>query len=314
MMLSHTLAGIAWDPHIRGALSVIVGVVILMGSVYLILATNLASRLGFLVAAAGLMGWMTILGLFWWIAPSETGPGGASPSWQVDEINTGNLPEATLPETRLLEGADLPPPEELNELPAEEFEEVAADLEDELGGWSLLSPSDPGRGEAQSTAEEALLGDAYPTFSSADDFAVLYGMERGGKPERDGDSIIDRVTNQVANTFRVTHPPHYAVIQVQPTIFQETVPGESPPTPAPDPDADVVSVVLVRDIGDRRLPMAVTTIVFGALFGLLCYMLHVRDKTLEANRSAPLPEPAPMNGNGSGKPAERTSETAGAGE
>lgn len=311
MMLSQTLAAIAWDPHIRGALSVVVGVAVLMGSVYLILATNLASRLGFLVALAGLMGWMTILGLFWWIAPSETGPGGDPPSWQVEEINTGDLDGATLPEARLLQGADLPQPEEIDELAAEEFEEVAADYEDELNGWSLLSPSDPARGEAQSTAEEALLSDAYPNISSADDFAVLYGMELGGKPERENEGLWDRVTNRVANTFRITHPPHYAVIQVQPSVFQEAVPGEAPPTPEPDPDADVISVILVRDIGDRRLPMAVTTIVSGALFGLLCYMLHVRDKTVQVNRSAPLPEPAQPNG--SSESAERTSETAGAG-
>lgn len=313
MTLSQTLAGIAWDPDLRGALSVIVGVVVLMGSVYLILATNLASRLGFLVAAAGLMGWMTILGLFWWIAPSETGPAGDPPGWRVEEINTGNLPGATLPEARLLDGAQLPPPEDIDELPTEQFEQVAADLEDELGGWSLLSPSDPSRGEAQSTAEEALLGEAYPTISSADDFEVLYGMEMGGKPERDGDGLVDRVTNRVANTFKLAHPSHYAVIQVQPAIFQETVPGEAPPTPEADPNADVISVVMVRDIGERRLPVAITTIVSGALFALLCYMLHVRDKSVQANRSAPLPEPAPANGNGSSKPAERTSATSGTG-
>ena len=37
----HLLAGIAWDPQIRGFLAVAVGVVVLMGSVYLLLVTNL---------------------------------------------------------------------------------------------------------------------------------------------------------------------------------------------------------------------------------------------------------------------------------
>src|SRR3546814_20850447 len=47
-MLLHTLAGIAWDPQIRGFLATAVGVVVLMGSVYLLVGTNLGSRPGLL--------------------------------------------------------------------------------------------------------------------------------------------------------------------------------------------------------------------------------------------------------------------------
>ena len=38
------------------------GVVVLMGSVYMILATNIGSRLSFLVTLTGLMGWMVLMG------------------------------------------------------------------------------------------------------------------------------------------------------------------------------------------------------------------------------------------------------------
>lgn len=290
MTLSHTFAGIAWDPEIRGALSVVVGVVVLMGSVYLILATNLTSRLGFLVALAGFFGWMAILGLFWWIAPSETGPGGEIPAWEVEEINSGSLDQANLPEARGLQDIDLPPPEEINELSEAEFEELAASYEDELDGWSLLSPADPSRGEAQTTAEDALAGEAYPSITTPEDYEVLYAMEIGGKPNAESDGAFDRALNRITNAFRINHPPHYTIVQVQPAIFQETEPGQPPPTPEANPEADVISVVLVRNLGEERLPVAMATIVSGLLFGLLCYMLHVRDKTLMANRSAPLPE------------------------
>ena len=50
----HLLAGIAWDPQIRGALIVLAAVVLLPGTIYLLLATNLGARVGFLVAVAGL--------------------------------------------------------------------------------------------------------------------------------------------------------------------------------------------------------------------------------------------------------------------
>ena len=42
--------------------SCVVGIVVLCGSVYLLLGTNLGARLGFLVAMAGLFGWLTLLG------------------------------------------------------------------------------------------------------------------------------------------------------------------------------------------------------------------------------------------------------------
>ena len=58
---------LAWDPTIRGVLVVVTAVVVLSGSVYLLLATNTGARLGFLIAAAGLFGWMTIMGVVWWL-------------------------------------------------------------------------------------------------------------------------------------------------------------------------------------------------------------------------------------------------------
>mgnify|MGYP006286612947 CR=1 FL=1 len=63
----NVFAGLAFDPGIRGILVVMVGVAVLIGSVYLILSTNLGNRLGLLVALAGLFGWLTILTLVWWI-------------------------------------------------------------------------------------------------------------------------------------------------------------------------------------------------------------------------------------------------------
>jgi len=51
--------------HIRGVLIVITSISLFCGSVYLLLATNLGARLGFLVAAGGLTGFMILLSLLW---------------------------------------------------------------------------------------------------------------------------------------------------------------------------------------------------------------------------------------------------------
>ncbi|HYZ98103.1 MAG TPA: hypothetical protein VE575_05085, partial [Acidimicrobiales bacterium] len=58
-----------------------------------------------------------------------------------------------------------------------------------------------------------------------------------------------------------------------------------------DPDAQVISVVMVRDIGTRRLVPALITLGSGLMFGLLAAMLHQRDKVVAAHRSAPVPVP-----------------------
>ena len=79
------LAAIAFDPAIRGVLVVMVGVVVLLGSVYLLLATNTGTRAGFLIAMAALTGWLFSLGLFWTMY--GIGMVGRAPTWTEKEIN-----------------------------------------------------------------------------------------------------------------------------------------------------------------------------------------------------------------------------------
>jgi hypothetical protein len=290
MTLVPTLAGIAWDPQIRGILSVLVGVVVLMGSVYLLLATNVASRLGFLLALTGVFGWMTIHGLVWMIYPPGTGPAGRGPSWEVQEIVYGDLSESMLEEAHDLDISTLPPAAEIDELTPEDVEALSEEHADELNEWTILPASDASRGEAQTALDAVLAEGAVPGLEEQDSRVYTYTFETGGKPQRDSDSVVDRVTNRIGNTLRLTHPPHYAIVQMQPAIDQgEPAPGEGTPTPEPDEDAQPVSAVLVRDLGERRLPATLIFTGSGLIFGLLCVMLHQRDRRVAEHRSAPVP-------------------------
>ena len=58
------------------------------GSAYLLLGTNLGGRLGFLVAAAGLTGFLLLLTTLWWTSGSSgiDPPHGRSPQWNVVEV------------------------------------------------------------------------------------------------------------------------------------------------------------------------------------------------------------------------------------
>jgi len=295
-ILSAIVAGISYDPEIRGVLVTVVSAGILCGSVYLLLSTNIGARLGFQVALAGLLGWMMLLSLFWWIY--GVGAVGDLPAWRVEEINVGDLGQAQLEEARALAPENLPDParilEENPELAAEfpegdepTLSEIAAlpdlpeDVADELSGlpedWEVMPQTEIG--DAQAAADAALIsGEGGLQYAAATDYVLLDGFTRGGKPGREGDGWWDRVTNKVTNTLRVLNPPRHVVIQVQ-TSESQAVPAGNAPLPAqPDPDEPVVSVILVRDLGTRRTPPAVLTFVFGALFALVCYQLHNRDE------------------------------------
>ena len=291
MALVPTLAGIAFDPQIRGILVVLVGVAVLIGSVYLLLATNVAHRLGFLLVLTALFGWMTIHGLVWWLYPPGQGPIGKLPSWQVEEINYADLSQALLDEAHDIDTSNLPSTEEVDDATPEEIEQINEQFADDLSGWELLAAADAARGEAQTTADAELAEGVVPGLEETTSYVHRYVLETGGKPQRDGDGVWDRITNKIGNTLRITSPPHYAIVQVQPATEQVVEPGEPPPPPEADPDAEIISFVMVRDLGERRLPAALLTLGSGLTFALLCVMLHQRDRVVAEHRSAPLPAP-----------------------
>jgi hypothetical protein len=236
---------LSWDPTIRGYLVVATGVVVLCGSVYLLLATNTGVRLGFLIAAAGLTGWMTIMGVAWWLY--GIGWTGEASSWKVREVVVSDDPGDT-------SGAAT---------------EDARDLSD----WKDLPE---GGGDATAAADEALTGEESPlaTFESTQDYTLIAAKETGGK---DPDSLLSELPGP--------HPHHFAVIQVQPVVDVETPFGETPPPPEPDEDAQVFTVVMERDLGTKRLVPASFTIVSAIFFGVTCNVLHRRDKAATEARA-----------------------------
>lgn len=254
-MFDLTFAAISWEPHIRGMSAVLIGFVVLCGSVYLLLATNSGARTGLLLAIAGLFGWMSIMGIIWWMY--GIGWVGDSPSWYAAEINWGQ-PEAAVTEV-------------LQEDP-------------ELEDWSPIPQEDAAFGELQAAATDALTEAG--SFETAGDFIIIDAHETGGKPDRASDSVVDRVTNRISNTLRVTHPTHYAVVRVQQVVDQgPPAPGEAPPTPIADESQPVVHLVLIRDIGNLRLLPAVFTFFCMVVFGITANALHRRDKMEAENRA-----------------------------
>jgi hypothetical protein len=209
-----------------------------------------------LIALAGLFGWMFLMGIVWWLYAQGLADQSQDPRWEAIEVNIGALEEAETEEAR------------------------------DLSDWKELPASDPSRGEAQASADAALGPNGTALFETSAGYVVVDAYETGGKPERGGDGVIDRVTNKISNTLRLFHPPHYAVVQVQAVEPVETVPGEAPPTPEADPDQPVISVIMERDLGNVRVRPAVFTIANLVIFLWLCWLLHMRDKQSSRARAA----------------------------
>ncbi|HET6665052.1 MAG TPA: hypothetical protein VFG94_12370 [Acidimicrobiales bacterium] len=313
---------IAWFPEIRNILAVAVGVIVLCGSVYLLIGTNVGSRTGLLVALAGLFGWMATMGVIWWIY--GIGMQGSGARWHVEELNYSDgsyagLVEANLDEAHSLTAlAELPSAQELLEddpsllediLPPELFEpgqedilearaatisigqiiearpELVEQYDDALDGWELLPVSDRQRGDAAASADAFLGPDGRGLFEGSSGYVVRDVFSIGGKPQRSDDSLLGRAAHKLSTILKFRHPTHHAVVQVQAVVPHETVPGEAPAPPEIDENAPIVSVIMVRDLGDKRFPAFMTALSSTLLFALFAWMLHRRDDVIARVRA-----------------------------
>jgi hypothetical protein len=241
--------GITWHPGLRGVLVVVVGIAVLVGSIYAILATNLGGRLGFLVTVTALAGWMALMGFVW--ALYGIGYKGEAPHWVTEEVYTSASADD-------LSGAQL---------------EKARDL----STWEELPDGSQERADAASSANAALTteGSTVKLFSSEQDFLIVDAYSTGGK----GDSLLER-------RLPGPHPPRYAIVQVQGVQKVDVEFGEAPPPRKIDPTKPVVSVIMVRDLGSIRLPSMLIGIGSLIIFGVGCNALHRRDKAVMAARAA----------------------------
>lgn len=302
---TQTFAGLAWNPGIRGILIVAVGVAVLMGAVFILLGTNVGARLGMLLSLAGLFGWMVILTFIWWLSPPAIGPRGQNASWKPVEVfvtgseQPGNATAQSLPQPQTL-----PSPEQIladNPELAEEYPNgfILADLAannpeileqyvttDTLNGWRVVPSSEAG--EAQAAADVVLVDTGI--FAGPTEYKKLNVYSIGGKQTREeacpDDGALCRAWYRVRKSFQITHPTHYAVVQVQPVIAQTPVPGEAPPLPVVDTSQPVVNILMVRDLGTVRLIPFLYFVISLALFVLFAWILHSRDKTLLKNKAA----------------------------
>jgi hypothetical protein len=265
-----SLLAIGWEPELRGLLTVIIGVVVLMGSIYMIMATNMGSRLSFLVTLTGLMGWMALMGATWWIY--GIGLKGPEPSWAAIPGQTIIQDVPALRSAGVLEslpdGYEDAPATEVHKLVEQQFFEE---------GYIKISTGDPAYGQAQAAASENIELDGALTSGQ---YEVTEVFDIGGE------RYPLLANNQSLDFFAFFHKPHFTVVEVSPLVPVRAEPGRAPAVAEIDEAGQRQYGYMVRDLGAKRQPAVVLTIGGGSIFLALCYLLHRRERILKDNLSS----------------------------
>lgn len=263
-----------WYPTLLGVLVVIAAIVLFCGSVYLLLATNLGARLGFLVAVAALSGFMIVLSALWWTTKSPLNTfKGSIPTWKPLEV-VSTLDQSKIVKVRTIE-------QDGTKLDTVAGAGVKATVDEVLVAKEAL-PS-------ESALEPAANEFATFGFSDPTKYIVTNTYEIGG---RETDGIKHFMT-------RFLHPPLYAVAEFCPAT--DTTPPKFglPPLEAKcqTDNADFPEgskfIVLRRSLGSLRVPPMVTFFISSILFVLSLLGLHWRERDEQARAAAgSIPAPA----------------------
>ncbi len=255
-----------WYPTILGVLVVISAVALFMGTPYILLATNLGSRLGFMVTAAGLSGFMVLLSLLWLTNPSPVNTlKGRLPHWTaVEALDNGDVARSKIPAVQRIneEGSDA---------------DAAAITNLKAAVDTNLIRTKSGVGEVEAGA-----GSNFAIYEDATEYIVQKNQLTGGGKIF---SQFDVSTGGGFPWIHVSlHKPLYGVItlcETDPALSATEVPfGEPPPKPA-CADSKRQVLVLERDLGSLRVPPFVTLIASSILFILSLLTMHWRERDLQ---------------------------------
>lgn len=266
-----TLLAVGWEPELRGILTVMIGAAVWMGSVYLILGTNVGARLGFLVSMAGLFGWMALMGAVWWMY--GIGLQGDLPSWQPVEGRT------VIQEVDLLYEAGVLEEPLADVTAATPSVQAAAALRTQIigQGWDEVESSAPEFGQAQASAEVYLEeeGAFVPGEYSVTAVYEVDPPDESAWPKLGPNGEVDQLA--------FFHAPYYTLVEVAPYSPLLTEPGRAPINPEVDEERQRQYVYMIRDLGSLREPAAYVTIGSSIIFLAFCWLLHRRDRFVAQN-------------------------------
>jgi hypothetical protein len=301
--LSHIglLATITWDPFIRGLVILALAILLLPGSVYLVLATDVGVRLGFLLTAAAISGMLCLFAILW-PALSSTADIGRANAWKPLAVITGDFgSQVTIngvtdfPVNHL---ANAKPP--LQSLPKQPWYWPLQGCSD--SGWHKIDPSrisDPESASDKVLAASASTGGTPSSaltspFSQTADYVYIDAFEKG----TNSGCLFSINRHKVYLPY--ARSPHYVILRVQPALPTPTTTSGAPPTPKPDTSKPYTYVIMKRDLGSVRQPQFILALCSGVIFLVVCYSLHRRDKEAWAREERERGDGGEGGGDGSG--------------
>lgn len=272
VLASEILERTIWYPTILGVLVVVAATLLFVGSIYLLLGTNMGGRLALLVTFTALSGFMVLLSGLWVTTGSPLNTlRGRIPAWEVLEV----VEDPSLAQTAEVR----------------DIIEVGREV-DEIEAANVKAAVDENLVTVQALpTEEQIEEQEFARFAQVTDYLTLATYEIGGsKPN--------------PLEFELTHAPLYAVVEFCEVKQVETVFGTAPPAPECAASSDQSGfVVLQRDLGSLRVPPTVSLVSSILLFALGLLALHWREKDAAAVKKRaeapegdapadPTPEPA----------------------
>ena len=256
-----------WYPTILGVLVVVAAVALFMGTIYILLATNMGARLGFLVAVGGLAGLMVLLSLLWLTNPSPVNTlKGRIPAYKaVEAIQNGDVARSKIKEVQTINVRG-------HQVNQQDLANVKAAVD-----TNLIISKDELTGEILSGANGK-----YAIYQDATKYIVTKNQETGG--------------GEIFSQFKVTtgggfpwlhvslHTPKYVVVtlcETDPSLSATEVPfGEKPPVPKCANDQRQI-IVLERDLGSLRVPPFVVFIASSILLAITLLAMHWRERDMQ---------------------------------
>ena len=272
VLASEILERTIWYPTIIGILVVVFATLLFVGSIYLLLGTNVGGRLALLITFTALSGFMVLLSGLWVTTASPLNTiKGRIPGWEVLEV--------------------VDDPSAAQTAAVRDVVDVGREV-DEIEAANVKAAVDENLVTVQALPNDAeVIEQEFARFAAVTDYKTLATYEIGGSDPNPLEGEL-------------THTPLYAVVEFCEVQQPEVVFGTAPPPPECKASSDQSGfVVLQRDLGSLRIPPTVALVSSILLFALGLLALHWREKDEAAakkraespdssNGDAPEPDPA----------------------
>lgn len=230
-----------WNPYMKGVLVVVMAVALFVGSAYLLLYTDVGSRLGFLITAGAFTGFIAVHSLFWITGQFPNGPLGRSPGWPVKAVV--KTPTAS---------------------------NIAAVKNIQTTGHEADSGA-AGQIKAALDTELTNQDGKFDLFTKPDQYLAQKTLIKGGGRKW---------------PIWWSEKATWAAVEICPTLEQQPLPLEAPPTPKCDSSKPTQWVVVEKDLGNLRLPSWLFFVGSSSLFGLILYSLNAYERDQRAAKEA----------------------------